>query len=206
MALVDQATSAGTFSYPTASGGSSDYPASYGVITHGDLLKQLKRLMWLPADDFKPDLAWLLKLTPDQLEDWVLILPKHKAPGRRATVAGRPDLSVIGRVRRRRPRFGAISDPKHRHAASRIAGVGTHADPLANELHQLRRGAVLVYPVLEKEESAPVPPTLDACEVVMAVVVFAPTSTGAPDDGLVRFTARDSSKDDPIIDVSSDSH
>jgi hypothetical protein len=207
MALVDQATTTGTFSYPTSGGGSSEYPARYGLITHADLLKQLKQLTWLPADDFKPDLAWLSKLAPDQLEDWVLILPEHKTAGRRATVAGRPDLSVIGRVRRRRPRFGAISDPKHRYAASRIAGVDPHADPLADKLNQARRGALLVYPVLEKEENEPVPPTLDANEIVMALVLFAPTSTGAPDDGLVRFTARDSNKkDDPIIDVSSDSH
>jgi hypothetical protein len=207
MALVDQATSTGAFSYPTAGGGTSEYPTRYGIIAHDDLLTQLKQLTWLPADDFEPDLKWLSKLTPDQLEDWVMILPQHKTPGRRATVAGRQDLSVIGRVRRRPPRFGAISDPKHRHAAGRIAGVDTHADLLADELHQLRRGAVLVYPVLEKEESDPVPPILDARDVVMAVVLFAPTSTGAPDDGLVRFAARDSSKkDDPIIDVPSNSH
>jgi hypothetical protein len=59
--------------------------------------------------------------------------------------------------------------------------------------------------VLEKEESELVPPTLDAREVVMAVVLFAPMSTGALDDGLVRFTARDSSRrDDPIIEVDSE--
>ncbi len=205
MALVDEATSTGAFSYPTTSGGENDYPARYGIITHADLVGQLEQLTWLPSDDFEPDLTWLSKLTQEQLDDWVVIVPEHKTPGRRATVAGRQDLSVIGRVRRRPPHFGAISDPKHRHAAGRIAGVGTYADPIADELRQSRRGAVLVYSVLEKEESDPVPPDLDASKVVMAVVLFAPMSSGAANDGLVRFTARDSSKeDDPIIDVDSD--
>jgi hypothetical protein len=205
MALVDHATAIGTFSYPVAGGGTGLYPTRYGIVTHHELLTQLKQLAWLPTDDFEPDLRWLTELTSDQLKDWVVILPQHKTAGRRATIAGRHDLSVIGRVRRRPPRFGAISDPKHRHAASRIAGVGIHPDPLADELHRARRGAVLVYPVLEKDESEPVPRTLGAGEIVMAVVLFAPMSTGAPDDGLVRFTARDSSKkDDPIVDVHSD--
>jgi Z1 domain len=204
MVLVDRATSDATFSYPTANG-AAYYPARYGTIAHSDLLTQFGKLSWLPDDHFKPDLKWLAELKPEQLEDWVVMLPQHKTAGRRATVADRPDLSVIGRVRRRPPRFGAISDPKHRYAASRIAGFGTHADPVAGELRQPRRGAVLVYPMLEKEESDPVPPTIGSDEVVMAVVIFAPTSTGSPDDGLVRFAARDSSKkDDPIIDVGSD--
>jgi Z1 domain len=144
MLLVDRATLDATFSYPTANG-AADYPARYGTIAHNDLLTQLGKLSWLPDDHFKPDLKWLVELEPEQLEDWVVMLPQHKTAGRRATVADRPDLSVIGRVRRRPPRFGAISDPKHRYAASRIAGFGTHPDLLADELHQPRRGAVLVY-------------------------------------------------------------
>src|SRR4051794_22164369 len=111
----------------------------------------LKKLRWLPDDHFRADFSWLGGLTLEQIADWVVILPQHAGKGARATVAGHGPLSVFRRKRRRDPLFGAISDPKHRWASNRIAGVGTDADPLADSLHQERRGARLVYPIVEYE-------------------------------------------------------
>lgn len=200
--LVTLASKSGRFVYPTGSG-KSDYPAFYGVVDHQTFVAQLTDLRWQPEDDFAADLKWLSGLFPNQIEDWVVILPQHKGPDRRSTIAGNERLSVFGRRRRRRPRFGAISSRPHRFAPSRIAGVGTIDDPLAESLHRPCRGSVLIYPVLEQEETDDVPKHLDVDEVVMALVFFSPTSTGAPDRTLVSFVARDTSQEEePIVEAS----
>jgi hypothetical protein len=131
-----------------------------------------------------------------------VILPQHAGSGPRATIAGHGPLSVFRRRRRRDPLFGAISDPKHRFAADRIAGVGHVADPLADELHQPRRGALLIYPVVEYEKDDDIPAELDLENVVIALVFVAPESTGSPDGTLVRFVVKDATRqDEPIVDA-----
>jgi hypothetical protein len=132
----------------------------------------------------------------------VVILPQHAGKGPRATIAGHGPSSVFRRKRRRDPLFGAISDPKHRWASDRIAGVGAHADALADKLHQERRGALLVYPIVEHESDDDVSADLGAADVVIALVFVAPMSTGSPDGTLVRFVVKDTSKkDEPIVDA-----
>ncbi|MCW3045756.1 MAG: sle [Solirubrobacterales bacterium] len=199
--LIRRASSDGTFAYRTATGERS-YPASYGTIDHAAFVAMLKKLGWEPEDHFAADLTWLDGLDATQIEDWAVILPQHAGKGPRATIAGHGPLSVFRRRRRRDPLFGAISDPKHRFAADRIAGVGDLEDPLADTLHQERRGAVLVYPVVEHEQDDQVHGELDAEEVVIALVFVAPESTGSPDGTLVRFVVRDSAqRDEPIVDA-----
>lgn len=186
------------------SDGSRPLPARYGVIDHGPLVAILKELRWRPDDHFAADLTWLEGLGPDQIKDWVVLLPQHVGRGPKAEVGEHGVLSVFRR-RRRKGRgglFGAISDPKHRPVAAQIAGVGEHEDDLAAQLHRERRGAILLYPVIELEREDEVPEQLEPGEVVMALVFTAPTSTGSPDGGLIRFVVRDeSSADEPIVDA-----
>jgi len=199
--LVTLASSSGRFAYPIKDG-NSDYPALYGVIDHAAFVARLAQLRWQASDDFAADLMWLSGLSATQIKDWVVILPQHKGLDHRATIVDHR-LSVFGRFRRRRPRFGAISDPKHRFAAARIAGVGTIDDPLAEELHRPKRGALLLYPVVEQDETDEVPNHLEEGKVVMALALFSPISTGSPDGSLVRFVAHDTSREDePIIEAS----
>ena len=200
--LLDGAAHEGVFAYPTKSG-KHTYPALYGTIGHPDLVAMLTQLRWLPHDHFAADLAWLQDLRPDQIEDWVVLLPQHAGSGPRSTFLGRGPLSVYRRQRRRDPQFGALSDPKHRSAASRIAGVGEPInDPITDKLHSSRRGAVLLYPVVEQPDGSDVAAQLDAGEVVLAFVIVAPLSTGSPDGTLVRFVVRDKARsDEPIVDV-----
>ncbi|UUY05729.1 hypothetical protein LRS13_09475 [Svornostia abyssi] len=165
-------------------------------------MTMLKALRWLPDDHFRPDLTWLDGLTEEQIADWVVILPQHSGKGPRATIVDYGPLSVFRRKRRRDPLFGAISDPKHRWASDRIAGVGTHADPLADQLHQERRGALLVYPMVEKESDDDIPAQLKAADVIVGLVFVAPESTGSPDRRLVQFVVKDvNKKDEPIVDA-----
>lgn len=156
----------------------------------------------MPEDHFRADLTWLDGLTPEQIADWVVILPQHTGKSPRATIAGHGPLSVFRRKRRRDPLFGAISDPKHRWASDRIAGVGTHADALADQLHQERRGALLFYPMVETESDDEISADLDAADVIVALVFVAPESTGSPDGRLVQFVVKDAAKEDePIVDA-----
>ncbi|HSC20204.1 MAG TPA: hypothetical protein VLC07_00575, partial [Solirubrobacterales bacterium] len=183
---------------PEASRG---FPVRHQVIDHSSLLSLLEQLQWQPEDHFQADLAWLRKLDSSQIEDWVVLLPQHTGKGATATIEGAGPLSVFRRRRRRDPLFGAISDPKHRPAAHRIAGSGGFADPLADELHSPRRGAILVYPVVELEEDDEVPAQLVLEDVIFALVFVAPESTGSPDGSLIRFVVRNPRKsDDPIVD------
>jgi Z1 domain len=183
--------------------GSRPLPARYGLIDHGAFVALLKKLRWQPDDHFAADLTWLEGLDPSQIEDWAVVLPQHVGKGPKRTIEGLGSLSVFRRRRRRGPLFGAISDPKHRPVAERIAGVGDLADPLAESLHQERRGAVLVYPVVEYEEDDEIPAELDDGKVVIALVFVAPTSTGSPDGRLIQFVVRDKTRaQEPIVDSS----
>lgn len=201
--LLRIATSDGAFAY-AATTSQRDYRGLYGTMDHGPLVGLLSELRWLPEDHFSADLAWLQGLQSQQIEDWVVILPQHARSGAWSTVLGHGPISVFRRERRRATLFGAISDPKHRSAAGRIAGVGDQlADPLTEELHRERRGAVLVYPVVEIPEAEDVPDELRPSEVVIAFVLVAPTSTGSPDQPLVRFVVRDDTRaDEPIVEAS----
>jgi hypothetical protein len=197
--LIRRAASEGTFLSKGAA--KRGFTAFHGLIDHSSFGAMLEQLRWQPDDHFKADLAWLRKLQDKEIEDWVVILPQHAGKGAKAMVAGEGPLSVFRRFRRRDPLFGAISDPKHRPAAARIAGVGELEDPLADSLHQARRGAVLVYPLVELEADDEVPDKLDPGEVIIALVLVAPESTGSADGTLVRFTVHNRKRsDDPIVD------
>jgi hypothetical protein len=127
-----------------------------------------------------------------------VVLPQHVDKGPKVPVGDLGTLSVFRRHRRRGLLFGGISDPKHRHIAARIAGVGDLDDALAKSLQKERRGAVLVYPMVEVDE---VEDEVGEDEVVIALVFVAPMSTGAPDGRLIQFEVKDKSKSEsPIVD------
>jgi hypothetical protein len=200
--LVDLATDEGRFAYSTKTG-TRTFPARHGRIKHEELVVLLKQLRWLPSDHFEADLNWLQDLKPDQIEDWAILLPQHAGSGSRTSIEGREPLSAFRRQRRRGPLFGAISDPKHRQAAARIAGVGPDlGDPATERLRHKRRGTLSLYPVVEMPADGTVPDELTAAKVILAPVFVAPTSTGSPDGTLVRFVVRDKSREDePIVDL-----
>lgn len=195
--LIARADKEGNFRYRTKSG-SRSCPGRYGLIGHLDFVTMLKQLRWQPDDHFAADLTWLEDLKAEQIEDWAVILPQHVGGGPRAIIDDIGELSVFRRRRRRGLLFGAISDPKHRPIADRIAGVGDLDDRLAKDLQKERRGAVLIYPVVELDQ------VLDEVgddEVVIALVFVAPMSTGAPDGRLIQFEVKDKSRSmEPIID------
>lgn len=200
--LARIARAEGNFAYATKAANRT-YPGLYGTVDHSELIAMVKAVRWVPEDHFAADLKWLERLSDRQIQDWVVILPQHAGAGPRASVLDLGELSIFRRQRRRDPLFGAISDPKHRSAADRIAGFGAPLDdPLTERLHRSKRGAVLLYPVVEAPEGTDLPEHLGPDEVVLALVFFAPLSTGSSDRTLVRFVVHDRSKsDEPIIDA-----
>jgi hypothetical protein len=176
------------------------YDARVGKAPHDQVVNVLEKLVWLPDDYFEPDLNWLKGLKPDEVDDWVVLLPQHTAKGARATIMGHGPLSVFVRNRRRGTLFGAISDPKHRFSARRIAGaIESIGDVSADELHGPRTGALLVYPVVEVEKEAEIPTELQPEQVVTAFVAVAPMTTRPSDGRLVTFVVRDKDREDEAI-------
>jgi len=110
---------------------------------------------------------------------------------------------VFRRKRRRGSLFGAISDPKHRSTARRIAGAEQSiGDAAADALYGPKTGALLVYPVVEADKDGEIASSLKPEAVVMAFVAVAPITTRPADRRLVTFVVRDPEhEDDAIVDV-----
>ncbi|WP_406077242.1 Z1 domain-containing protein [Micromonospora sp. NBC_00858] len=134
-------------------GASTTYEAEIAVISHAALLTVLGNLEWLADDTFQPELAWLRRLSADQLARWVVLLPQQTRTSTRRVVAGHGPFSIF---ERRRTSSGAsfrvFSEERHRNAAMRIAGVETATpDPGADGLRGESTGAIILYPTVERD-------------------------------------------------------
>ena len=186
--LMQQANHQADFSFPRGTEPGS-YPAKYGTVAHDCLLSTLGRLRWFDPTHFGPDLAFLEEIS-DSVDDWILLMPQLRTGENRSL----PDLgvsSVFYRQRRRDPLFQAISDPKHRHAARRIAGIPADEpcqDRVADGLGAARRGALIVYPIVEHrlDESDPMK-EIRASSCIVGLRIVPPNSVRRPDTPYVRF-------------------
>ena len=181
------------------------YEALVATISRDEVISVLKELRWQPSDYFKPDLMWLAQLGEENIDDWVVILPQHKGKGTRAEILGHGPLSVFRRNRRagRGALFGALSDRKHRDSAYRIAGaLPVGRDTTADRLHQPKRGALVIYPVVEADKDDDIAATLAPEQVVMAFGAVAPAAARPIDGKLVAFVVRDPERaEDAIVDA-----
>jgi len=197
--IIAVATETERFKY-VGPAGTIPYDALVGSVSHGQLVSVLEQLAWQPDEYFAPDLNWLKTLSDDDVGEWVVILPQHTAQGPRATILGQGPLSIFRRQRRRGSLFGAISDPKHRISARRIAGTDASiGDSTADRLHGPRTGALLAYPVVELQKDSQITATLEPEQVVTAFVAVAPATTRPPDGRLVTFVVRDRDREDEAI-------
>lgn len=182
-------------------------------VSHEDLMQVLNNLTWWNPAAFQPNLEYLQDLSrhPHLVDDWLLIAPQHTS-GRRleasiqvsGSVDSRP-LAISHRQRRRVELFGSISDPKHRATALRIAGaLPKTADHVTEAFTTPRRGAVLLYPVIEESPETAINAhgAVDASKVAMVFSLVAPSTAITPGTGLLRFRAINSALKDPIISPS----
>ncbi|MGN9794132.1 Z1 domain-containing protein [Streptomyces sp. OZ13] len=176
-------------------------------ISHSDLMGVLTKLKWWNPSAFQPHLEYLQDLSrhPHLIDDWLLIAPQHTS-GRRleARISDSQPLAISHRQRRRVELFGSISDPKHRATARRIAGaLPPTADPVTEHFTKPRRGAVLLYPVIEEDPDTAITTrgTLHPGKVAMVFSLVAPASAIPPGSGLVRFRAINSALKNPIVTI-----
>jgi len=160
-----------------------DFNALVGEVSSEALLLALEGLIWLRPGYFGPDLAYLSEITGNAVKDWVVIAPQSKDSAR--NLEGLGPRGVASRQRRRGDLFGALSDPKHRPPAARIAGARpSWGDTYIESLIQYHRAALLIYPVVESTAHKP-------CDVVVAFTLFAPKSAQPLNGQVVQFRAKD---------------
>ncbi|MET7646333.1 Z1 domain-containing protein [Streptomyces sp. NPDC005426] len=182
-------------------GRDDSYEAVLGALDHSTLIGILCDLKWSAPAQFSPHLQSLVSAgDTGGIDDWLVVVPQQTSVRRvEATILGSRPLSLASRTRRRGDLFGAISEPKHRGAALRIAGaLGESGDPLVESLVRERRGVLVLYPLIEKEPVL-AGGAIDPGDVVMAFALVAPASSSTGQEGSVRFRAIDSSKGDSAV-------
>ena len=198
--LVVRADAQAEFSSPKPTDYSS-FTARYGVVSHDEFLMRLEQLRWNYSDHFAPDLAFL-KEASGSIDDWVVLVP-ILGTGAIHTIPEYGSLSVSHRKRSRGPLFQNISDPKHRDAARRIAGVPlkqVYPDHVADSLHGDRRGAVIIYPLTEREiKKSDVAIEIPSNSCIIAVRIVVPNSTRRPDRPYVGFKVQLKNRENEII-------
>ncbi|WP_405712991.1 MULTISPECIES: Z1 domain-containing protein [unclassified Streptomyces] len=190
-------------------GRSDNYEALFGTVGHDALLKILCDLRWSAPSQFSPHLESLITAGESGagIDDWLVIVPQQTSARRtEATILGSRPLSLAHRTRRRGDLFGAISEPKHRGVALRVAGaIEDSGDPLVESLVRERRGVLVLYPVVESESRPAADGSIDPRHLVMAFSLVAPKSSAGSGTGLVRFRTIDSGRRDfAIIDRTAD--
>ncbi|MFG2592885.1 Z1 domain-containing protein [Streptomyces sp. NPDC048438] len=182
----------------TEYGRDDSYAAVLGTLDHGALLGILCELKWSVPAQFSPHLESLVSAADagNVIEDWLIVVPQQTSVRAvEATILGSRPLSLASRTRRRGDLFGAISEPKHRGVALRVAGaLKDSQDPLVESLARDRRGVLVLYPLVESEPRLSSGGAIDPGDVVMAFSLVAPKSPGGGRRSLVRFRAIDSSR------------
>ncbi|MET7661128.1 Z1 domain-containing protein [Streptomyces sp. NPDC005373] len=187
------------------------YPAKTTVISHDQLLATLDGIAWGRPDLIAPHLQYLRDPgeTGCATDDWVVIAPQTtSADSLAARILGSTPLTLVKRARNARGVFNRISGVAHRQSAERIAGALplSDEDPFASQLHQPRRGAILLYAVADSSQTTPADLVSNgdvAPGKLVIATAFIPavnrSGRGVPH---LRFRTIDSSKrKSPIIDV-----
>ncbi|GHA41676.1 hypothetical protein GCM10010372_47370 [Streptomyces tauricus] len=188
----------------TLARGGTEYEALVSTVDHDTLLKVLCELRWSEPRQFSPHLESLIEAgnLNAPIDDWVVIAPQQTS-GRRTEgrILGSRSLSLARRTRRRNDLFGAISEPKHRPSVLRIAGSGRtpHGNETVEALVRPRRGAVVLYPVVESDPVLSSDGSVDPHRLVMAFTLVAPGGSARAGRGLLRFRARDNGTSDHAI-------
>ncbi|WP_316743230.1 Z1 domain-containing protein [Streptomyces sp. MK7] len=183
--------------------GGPQYDARVGTVSHQDLLTVLCDLRWSVPAQFSPHLEFLLDAGrgTGTIDDWFVITPMQTSASRNeARILGQGPFSLARRTRRRGPLFGAVRDPKHVAAAKRLAGASDlTGNAMVEQNVRPRRGALVLYPVVESEPRTLSDGSVDPHDLVMAFAFVAPPSTVRGNRPLVRFRTIDSTKAEAAI-------
>ncbi|MFD4033662.1 Z1 domain-containing protein [Streptomyces sp. NPDC058637] len=185
------------------------YQARTAVLSHEQLLGIMSSLAWGRPELFEPHLTYLKDNSDGgcATDDWALILPQTSGlTSTTAGILGSQPLTLVQRRRNARGVFNRISGVSHRQSAERIAGVrpACEDDPFASQFHQPRRGAVLLYPVVDPSLGNPadlvVAGSIDPAKVVLAAAFIPASDPLSKPVPYVRFRAIDSTRgEEPTI-------
>lgn len=188
---------------PADRGRCTRYPAKTAVLSHTQLLGIVDGLAWGRPDLFAPHLAYLKDASDAGFatDDWALALPQTSGPTSvAASVLGTQPVTLVQRGRNARsdsiasPASPTVSQPSGSRAPARSAMT----PPFASQLHRPRRGAVLLYPVVDPALGNPAAlvtgGSIDPARVVLAAAFIASASTTEESVPYVRFRAVDSSR------------
>jgi hypothetical protein len=186
--------------------GGTTYSAFIGETDHETLLRAIRGLEWEENDYFQADVASLEELVGEDVSGWVIIEPQL-ASGMSRVLPGVGQRTIISRNRRRGVKFGAISDPKHRAAALRLAHArGAYGDRVIEELRRPHLGAVVLYPLVEEPLIPEVSSEdIDVSKLTIGFTLVAPNDM---EDGqnkpYVSFTVRNQAlRNQPIVNLPS---
>ncbi|MFD3439617.1 Z1 domain-containing protein [Streptomyces sp. NPDC058685] len=173
------------------------FNALTGTLTSAELLRLVQTLKWDAQGRFDPHLAYLKEITASsKVDDWLVLAPQHASGNKQLSIGtSSRTFSWFSRQRRRAETFGAISEPRHRAAALRIAGALAHGGNDTTEHYVAeRRGVVSLYPVVEPEHRGELEASgrIDPGKVVMAFTFVAPASARSHDGKVLRFVTIDS--------------
>ena len=186
---------------PFPAGGQASLKAFKGIVDAAEFVDLLDQLSWmyLYGERFvRPKLNYyrrLIEMDESPLEDLLLVLPQ---PGEKVeSVAGIGTRRIINRDRRARggavvPKFGEVTDPKHRNFVQPLLAVDRpDAHPLV-DLWSERRGVVLAYLVREQQANFDTVPrpvlTAGASDrgLIVGFSMFLPKAAVA-DDKVLKF-------------------
>jgi len=187
--------------------GGGTFNALVGTVAASDVLSALEKLSWIRKAYFAPDLAYIAEITANgQVDDWVVIAPQVE--GTPVDLPGVGPRTLLERQRRagRGGLYGAVSDPKHRPPILRIAnGRDTYGDAEAETYVGERRGAILLYPVVDRDTKRSGIVDTTTGDIVVALVIAAPRSAAPSNGQVVQFRARDSrAPQAPIVEIPPD--
>ncbi|MGC4862798.1 Z1 domain-containing protein [Micromonospora sp. DT41] len=174
------------------------YSARIAEMDHREVVEVLRSLRWLSVDTFKPELKWLSGLSPEQLKRWLIIFPHQVSDASLRTIHDQGPFSIFRRVRTSTGSLRAVSESRHRNAASRIAGLGTPVpDPEADRLYAPATGAMIVYPNVEAD--VPDARSVNDGLVTMAFQLVTPVSSMPTSGKLIKWQTRNSADESAIV-------
>ncbi|GLY05017.1 Z1 domain-containing protein [Actinoplanes sp. NBRC 101535] len=187
--------------------GSWDYYAWIGRVSHEQLVEAVRSLQLVPADALTPDLRWLLSLTEQQIDGWLVILPQQKGTSTRRRILGHEPISVFSRRRLKADYYSAISEVTHRRPIELIKRGRPDIGDEAARLAASRSGAIIIYPLVDRAEDSSIPGKVDEelkpSQVTLAFHLVAPQTAVGKDKRLVLFTTRvTSARNVAIVDRS----
>ncbi|MGW2665650.1 Z1 domain-containing protein [Nocardia tengchongensis] len=189
------------YSYDIPGSGPRAFEACTGQIAARELLEIVESLRWRVPSRFEPHLEYLRQITHGadrRVDDWIVLAPRRVRRDR--SIALDDSDRRYDWWERRRTRdsmFSRIGEPQQSAVARRIAGsLPSSGDQNTESLVADRRGVILVYPIIEPENSSAIADNGDvpAELVVMAFGFAAPASATGYDDRLLRFRTIDSSR------------